>query len=108
MRLDVAPALQVPGVRAVITSEDFFEHSLYGFPVKDKYMLAYQKVRYVGEGIAAVAADTPEAAPAGVEAIVCELETLPGVFDPDHASIPTPPRSALTGPTASTRTSWTR
>ncbi|HEX9118404.1 MAG TPA: hypothetical protein VGA61_20225, partial [Anaerolineae bacterium] len=47
-RLDVAPALSVPGVRAVITSDDFFEHGLYGFPVKDNYMLAYQKVRYVG------------------------------------------------------------
>ena len=49
VKLDVAPALAVPGVRAVITSDDFFEHGLYGFPVKDKYMLAYQKVRYVGE-----------------------------------------------------------
>ena len=44
-KLDVRPALAVPGVCAVITSEDYFEHGLYGFPVKDKYMLAYQKVR---------------------------------------------------------------
>ena len=91
-RLDVAPALQVPGVRAVITNQDFFEHSLYGFPVKDKYMLAYQKVRYVGEAIAAVAADTPEAAQAGTEAIICELEPLPGVFDPDRALDPDAPQ----------------
>lgn len=87
-RLDVAPALSVPGVRAVITSDDFFEHGLYGFPVKDNYMLAYQKVRYVGEAIAAVAADTPEAALAGVRAIVCELEPLPGVFDFEHSLDP--------------------
>ncbi len=85
VKLDVTPALAVPGVRGVITSEDFFEHGLYGFPVKDKYMLAYQKVRYVGEAIAAVAADTPEAALAGVQAIICELEPLPGVFDMEHA-----------------------
>lgn len=84
-RLDVSPALEVPGVRAVITSEDFFEHGHYGFPVKDKYMLAYQKVRYVGEAIATVAADTVEAAFAGVEAIICELEELPGLFDPEHS-----------------------
>ncbi|NMB88314.1 MAG: hypothetical protein GYA17_08125, partial [Chloroflexi bacterium] len=57
--LDVSPALKVPGVLAVVTSDDFVEHGHYGFPVKDAYMIAYQKVRYVGEGIAAVAAETP-------------------------------------------------
>lgn len=88
VRLDVTPALQVPGVKAVITSDDFVEHSLYGFPVKDKYMLAYQNVRYVGEAIAAVAAETPEAALAGVEAIVCELEPLPAIFDSEGALEP--------------------
>jgi CO/xanthine dehydrogenase Mo-binding subunit len=92
VKLDVAPALAVPGVRAVITSADFFEHGLYGFPVKDKYMLAFEKVRYVGEAIAAVAADTPEAALAGVQAIVCELEPLPGIFDTDHALDPDAPQ----------------
>jgi len=91
-RLDVSPALAVPGVRAVITSDDFFEHGIFGFPVKDEYMLAYQKVRYVGEAIAAVAADTPEAALAGVQAIICELEPLPGVFDPEHALDPDAPQ----------------
>jgi len=92
VRLDVAPALAVPGVRAVITSEDYFEHGLYGFPVKDKYMLAYEKVRYVGEAIAAVAADTPEAAQAGVDAILCELELLPGLFDPEQSLAPDAPQ----------------
>ncbi len=92
VRLDVSPALQVPGVKAVITSADFVEHSLYGFPVKDKYMLAYQKVRYVGEAIAAVAAETPEAALAGVKAIVCELESLPSLFDSEQALLPDAPQ----------------
>ena len=82
----------MPGVRAVITSEDFFEHGLYGFPVKDKYMLAYQKVRYVGEAIAAVAAETPEAALKGIEAIICELEPLPGLFDPELSLAPDAPQ----------------
>ena len=92
VRLDVSPALAVPGVRGVITSEDYFEDGLYGFPVKDKYMLAHEKVRYVGEAIAAVAADTPEAALAGVEAIICELEPLPGLFD--HGAFARPRRAA--------------
>ncbi len=84
-RLDVSPALEVPGVRAVITSEDFVDHGNYGFPVKDDYMLAYEKVRYVGDAIAAVAAETPEAALAGVRAIICELEPLPIVSDVERA-----------------------
>ncbi len=85
VNLDVSPALAVPGVRAVITHSDFFEDGLWGFPFKDKNMLAVEKVRYVGDAIAAVAADTPEAAMLGVEAIICELEALPGLFDPSLA-----------------------
>lgn len=92
VRLDVQPALAVPGVKAVITSEDFVDHGRYGFPVKDKYMLACQKVRYVGEPIAAVAADTPDAALAGIKAIVCELEPLPAVFDSEDALEPDAPQ----------------
>ncbi len=106
-KLDVAPALAVPGVRTVITSEDYFEHSLFGFPVKDEYVLAYCKVRYVGEAIAAVAADTPEAALAGVEAIVCELEPLPGVFDMEHALDSDAAQIGPAGPTGNIPTSST-
>jgi CO/xanthine dehydrogenase Mo-binding subunit len=78
-------ALKVPGVKAVISNEDFANQGKFGFPVSDQYMLAYEKVRFVGEAIAAVAAETPEAALAGVEAIICEIEALPGVFDMDRA-----------------------
>jgi CO/xanthine dehydrogenase Mo-binding subunit len=61
-------------------------------------MLAHQKVRYVGEAIAAVAADTPEAALAGVEAIICELEMLPGLFDSRHSLDPDAPQVGPTRP----------
>jgi len=87
-RLDVSPALAVPGVKAVITSDDFIDHGAYGFPVKDDYMLAYQKVRYVGDAIAAVAAETPEAALAGIKAIICQLDPLPTVSDMEQALAP--------------------
>jgi CO/xanthine dehydrogenase Mo-binding subunit len=59
-------------------------------------MLAHERVRYVGEGIAAVAAETPEAAEAGLRAIVLELQPLPGVFDPERALEPDAP---IVGPT---------
>ncbi|MGC9398744.1 MAG: xanthine dehydrogenase family protein molybdopterin-binding subunit [Anaerolineae bacterium] len=96
VKLDVTPALEVPGVIAAITSEDFVDHGSYGFPIADNYILAHERVRYVGEAIAAVAAETPEAAEAGLRAIVLELEPLPGVFDAEAALEPDAP---LVGPT---------
>lgn len=103
--LDVSPALAVPGVQAVITHEDFHNGGRFGFPVADQTMLAVDKVRHVGEAMAVVAADTPEAALAGVQAIVCRLEPLPGLFDMDPAPwTPTRPRLARIGRMAVTLT----
>ena len=79
--LDTQPALDIPGVLAVITSEDFVNHSQLGWPVQDAFILAYQKVRYVGDPIAVVAAETEAAAKAGVDAIKLELAPLPVVSD---------------------------
>ena len=89
--LDVSPALQVPGVLAAITSADFVEHGLFGFPVKDMYVLAHRRVRYVGDAIAALAAEDEDAFQSGLAAIVLELEPLPGVFDPRQALQPGSP-----------------
>lgn len=90
--LDVSPALRVPGVKAVITCDDFVDHSAYGFPIKDGYILAYQKVRYVGDAIAVVAAETDEAAFLGTQAICCEIEPLPVLTDAKHALDPDAPQ----------------
>ncbi len=103
VRLDTGPALAVPGVKAVITHADFVDHGNFGWPVKDQYALAYRKVRYVGEAIAAVAAESEAAAQAGVDAIVCELEALPVVsdmtraLDPDAPMIPEKPATLTAG-----------
>ena len=85
VRLDVTPALQVPGVVAAITGADFVDHGRFGFPVSDMFMLAHERVRYVGDAIAAVAAESEEALAAGLAAIVVELEPLPAAFDPATA-----------------------
>jgi len=85
VHLNVAPALEVPGVVAAITSEDFIDHGSWGWPTKDQFMLAYKKVNYVGNAIAAVAAETEAAAQAGIEAIELELDELPAVFDLEKA-----------------------
>lgn len=89
--LDVTPALNIPGVLAAITCEDFIDHGRFGFPVEDMYMLAYQRVRYVGDAVAAIAAENLEALKAGLDAIILEVEPLPGVFDPELALHPDSP-----------------
>jgi CO/xanthine dehydrogenase Mo-binding subunit len=88
LSIDVAPALKVPGVVAAITCEDFVAHGRFGYPVEDMYMLAYQRVRYVGDAIAAIAAESMDALQAGLNAIRVELEELSGVFDPQAALLP--------------------
>lgn len=90
--LDVSPAFEVPGVKAVITSDDFVDQGAYGFPIKDGYILAHQLVRYVGDAIAVVAADTPEAAFRGMQAICCEIEPLPVLSDPLRSLDPDAPQ----------------
>ncbi len=90
-RLDTSAALKVPGVLAVITSDDFVDHGRFGFPVADNFILAYQKVRYVGEGVAIVAAVDADAAEAGVNAIELDLEQLPVIEDMEQALRPDAP-----------------
>jgi CO/xanthine dehydrogenase Mo-binding subunit len=91
LRLDVTPALGVPGVVAAITCDDFVDHGRFGYPVDDMFMLAHERVRYVGDAIAAVAAETEEALQKGLSAIELELEPLPPVFDPVEALQPEAP-----------------
>ena len=91
VRLDVAPALRVPGVLAAITCDDFVNHGKFGFPIEDQYMLAYERVRYVGDAVAAVAAISEDALAAGLAAIELEFEALPALFDPVEALKPGAP-----------------
>lgn len=91
LRIDLAPALRVPGVVAGITGEDFVDYGRFGFPVKDMFMLAHERVRYVGDAIAALAAEDEDALEEGLKAIVVELEPLQGVFDPRQALEPDAP-----------------
>jgi len=66
IQIDVTPALQVSGVLAAITCDDFVNHGRFGYPVEDMYMLAHERVRYVGDAIAAIAAETEDALQAGL------------------------------------------
>ena len=78
--IDTAGALALPGVRAVITGEDF--HAPYGvIPIsQNEWPLARGKVRYRGEPLFAVAADDQATALAALAAVRVELEELPAYF----------------------------
>ena len=91
LSIDITGAQNIPGVRAVITSEDFVNHSRFGFPIEDMYMLAYQRVRFVGDPIVAIAADNEDILLAALAAVKVDLEPLPGVFDPRLALQPDAP-----------------
>ena len=90
-QLDLTPALAIQGVRAVITAVDI-PPTRYGPAVKDMPALAADRVRYIGEPIAAVAAVSAEIAERAVAAITAEFEPLPTVFDPEAALAQGAPR----------------
>jgi CO/xanthine dehydrogenase Mo-binding subunit len=91
LSINLTEVKNLPGVRAVITSEDFIDHSRFGFPIVDMYMLAYQRVRYVGDAIVAIAADNEDVLQTALAAVKVKLEPLPGVFDPRLALEPDAP-----------------
>jgi CO/xanthine dehydrogenase Mo-binding subunit len=85
VRIDTSAAAALPGVHAVITGDDTRGH-LYGRAMKDIPILADGKVRYVGDRVAAVAADREDIAEEAVDLIEVEYEELPAVFDPVEAA----------------------
>ncbi len=90
-RVDVGPALAMEGVYAAITGRDLPTPYCIIPWTRDETALAVDKVRYVGEGIAAVAARDEETARRALAAIVVELEALPPVLDLDAAEAPDAP-----------------
>ena len=84
-RIDAARALALPGVRAVITGDDFA--APYGvIPIaQNEWPLARGKVRYRGEPLFAVAADDEASAQAAIAAVAFEIDALPAYFDAPSA-----------------------
>jgi CO/xanthine dehydrogenase Mo-binding subunit len=89
VRLDTSRAETMPGVRAVITGKD--APALGGFRIRDTPLMALDVVRYVGEPVAAVAADTVAQARTAANAIELEIEPLPAVTDIESALAPGAP-----------------
>ena len=81
VRIDVSPAWKLAGVEAVITASDVPGVMTYGLIDQDQPVFAGECVRYVGEPVAAVAADHPETCRLALAAIVVEYEVLAPILD---------------------------
>jgi len=89
-RVDVEKARAVPGVKAIVAGEEVRGH-LIGKQIRDMPVLCWDVARFVGDRVAAVAADTLDAAEEAVHLIEVEYEQLPAVFDPLEALKPASP-----------------
>ncbi len=89
--IDISKAKNLPGVKTVIVGDEKTCPNRFGAGVSDEYVLARGKVLFVGDAVAAVAAETEEIAQEAVDLIEVEYEELPAVFDGDEAFSKNPP-----------------
>ena len=90
LNIDTSKARKIAGVKAVVTGKDEPGHYV-GKSIRDIPVLCWDKVRYIGDKVAAVAAETLEAAEEAIGLIEVEYEELPAVFDPLEAMKPGAP-----------------
>ena len=83
--IDVTPAYAISGVETIITAADVPGQLTYGLISQDQPVFASEYVRYVGEPVAAVAADHPETCRRALQAIVVTYEVLEPLTDPERA-----------------------
>jgi CO/xanthine dehydrogenase Mo-binding subunit len=81
VRVDTREAEKMPGVAAVLTGADIPVNS-FGPSLQDQPILACDRVYHAGDGVAAVAAVTPQCAEEALAKIRVEYEPLAAVFDP--------------------------
>ena len=82
--IDFSRALTIPGVVSVMTGKDTPQKKFIS-QISDMYPLAIDKVRYVGDPLAVVLAESEEAAQDGLEQVKVEYEVLPAVLNPEDA-----------------------
>jgi len=107
LKIDTGPAEAVPGVKCVLIARDVPHNVLFSDvpgqttavgPLRARtQVLAEEVVRYLGEAVALVAAETEEAAEDAARRVTVEYEDLPGVFDPEAAMRPGAPQIEPTG-----------
>jgi len=83
--IDLSGAWAINGVEAVVTADDVPGQLTYGLISSDQPVFAADVVRYVGEPVAAVAADHPDTCRRALAAIVVTYEVLTPLTDPERA-----------------------
>jgi carbon-monoxide dehydrogenase large subunit len=81
--INTAPAEALAGVVKVVTGADF--PFTFGVYMKDRYVFAQERVRFVGEQVAAVIARSPQIAKRAARLVEVTYEELPAILDPDTA-----------------------
>jgi len=92
LKIDTSKARVLPGVATVITYEDIPGTNGFGIVVPDMPVLCSDKVRYIGDAVCAVAAETEEIAEQALSLVEVEYEPLPVVDDPIEAMKETAPK----------------
>jgi xanthine dehydrogenase D subunit len=92
LSIDTAEALAAPGVHAALTHKDVPGRKVYGLEIRDQPVLAIDVVRYWGEAVALVAADTPEHARRAAQKVRVEYDVLEPLTDPELALTAAAPR----------------
>jgi CO/xanthine dehydrogenase Mo-binding subunit/aerobic-type carbon monoxide dehydrogenase small subunit (CoxS/CutS family) len=92
LSIDTTAAEKMPGVRAVLTAKDVPGDNVYGPMVRDAQVMALDKVRFIGEPVVLVFAETEEQAEAARDACQVDYRPLPGVFTPEQALAPNAPQ----------------
>ncbi len=90
LNVDVSKAQKLNGVAVVLTAGDVSER-LEGFALRDQPIFARDRVRYIGEKVAGVAAVDRETLEEALQLIAVDYEELPAVFDPFEAMAPDSP-----------------
>jgi len=86
--IDTSKAEALPGVVAVLTYKDVTGQNGFGILIPDQPVLCHDKVRYLGDAIAVIAAETEETAEEAAQLIDVEYVPLPTVTDPIEAMKP--------------------
>lgn len=84
--VDVSDALRVPGVLCILIGADLGPNAVYGPAIKDQGIVALDRVRYIGEPAAVIAAESQESAEEAALLISIEYEELPAIFDAIEAT----------------------
>ncbi len=90
LHIDVSRAVNLAGVKAVVTGKDVSPH-LEGLGLEDMPVMAQDRVRYIGEKVAGIAGIDQEVVEEALGLIKVDYEELPAVFDPLEAVKPEAP-----------------